>query len=90
MLKCRNIGILVKQNSKIICSYDLVHARSLRMRRKSLRARFAHPYERAGNFLTLDLSIISRVSKVFCPDLLSILLSYISCLSGHTGILGWN
>ena len=25
MLKCKNIGILIKQNSKIICSNDTLH-----------------------------------------------------------------
>ena len=46
MRKCKRIDILIKRNSKIICSYDMSRAR-----RKSLRARYAYACERARNFL---------------------------------------
>ena len=46
MLKCKNIGTLVKWNSKIICLYEI-----LRARRKSLQAHYEHAYERARDFV---------------------------------------
>ena len=51
MLKCKNTGILTKRNSKLICSYDMLRARTFRVRRKSLRAHYAHAYERTSNFI---------------------------------------
>ena len=44
--KIQNVGILAKQNSKIIRSYDRLRARKFRARRKSLRAQtFLRPGE---------------------------------------------
>ena len=51
MLKCKNIGILIKRISRIICAYDILRAHTFRARRKSLRARYTHTYERTHNFL---------------------------------------
>ena len=56
MLKCKNIGVLIKRNSKIICSYDMLCAHTFCARCKSLRAHYAHLYERARNFLRPELS----------------------------------
>ena len=50
MLKFKNIGILIKRNSKIICSYDTLRAHTFRARHKSLRARYAPDYKCARNF----------------------------------------
>ena len=41
----------IKGNRKIICSCDRLRARTFHVRRKSLRARYTHAYERARNFL---------------------------------------
>ena len=51
MLKFKNVGILINWNLKIICSYDKLRARKFGARRRSLRARYAHAYERALKFL---------------------------------------
>ena len=51
MLKLKNIGIFIKRNSKIICSYDRLHSRTFHARAKLFRARYAHAYERVRNFL---------------------------------------
>ena len=51
MLKCKSIGILlIKKNSKIICSYDMLHARTFLACRKFLGARYAHVDERGRIF----------------------------------------
>ena len=42
---------ITKRNSKLICSYDMLRARTFRVRRKSLRAHYAHAYERTRNFI---------------------------------------
>ena len=57
MLKCKNIGISIKRNSKVICSYDMLRARTFRASRKSLRAHYVHTYERASNFLRPGYSV---------------------------------
>ena len=41
----------IKQNPKVICPYDLLRARTLRARHKSLRVRYVHSYELSHNFL---------------------------------------
>ena len=51
MLKWKNIVILIKRNLKIICSYDMLRARTFRARRKSLGACYVLTYERTHNFL---------------------------------------
>ena len=48
MLMCKNRGILVKRNSKIICLYVMLRARTFRVRRKSLGASYKHTH----NFLS--------------------------------------
>ena len=45
MLKSKNIGISFKQNSKIICLYNALHARTFHAHLKSLRVRYTHAYE---------------------------------------------
>lgn len=45
MLKCNNVCILIKENSKIICFYDMLRAPTFHARRKSLRAHYVHAYE---------------------------------------------
>ena len=62
MLKCKNIGVLTKQNLKIICLYDMLRAYTFGACRKSLRASHAPAYERARNFLR-------HVLLVFFKDL---------------------
>ena len=47
------MGVIIKQNLKIICSYNMLRARTFRTRRKSLRARNAHAYNHACNFFRL-------------------------------------
>ena len=42
MLNLKNIGISIKRNSEVICSYDVLRARTFRASRKSLRAHYAH------------------------------------------------
>ena len=42
MLNLKNIGISIKRNSEVICSYDMLRARTFRASRKSLRAHYAH------------------------------------------------
>ena len=48
MLICKNRGILVKRNSKLICLYVMLRARTFHVRRKCLVA----SYEHAHNFLS--------------------------------------
>ena len=50
MLKFKNEGILIKRNSKIICSYHTLHARIFPVRHKALRTRCAHAYEHPRDF----------------------------------------
>ena len=51
MLKFKNVGILIKRNSKIICSYHTLRARTFRVRHKALRTRCAQAYKRPRDFL---------------------------------------
>ena len=51
MLEYKNTGILIKKNSKMISSYDMLRPRLFRARRKFLRARYTHAYQRPRNFL---------------------------------------
>ena len=51
MLKWKNIVILIKRNLKIICSYNMLRARTFRARRKSLGACYVLTFERTDNFL---------------------------------------
>ena len=51
MLKWKNIVILIKRNLKIICSYNMLRARTFRARRKSLGACYVLIFERTDNFL---------------------------------------
>ena len=51
MLKCKNIGISIKRNSKNLCLHDILRARTFRARRKFLQARYVHAYECTRNFL---------------------------------------
>ena len=53
MLNFKNI--LVKQNLKIICLYDMLRARTFRARRKSLLERYAHAWELARTFPRFEL-----------------------------------
>lgn len=41
MVKCKDIGILIKQNSEINCLY-MLPSRTFRTRRKSLRTSYTH------------------------------------------------
>ena len=45
MLKCKNTGILVKQNSNIIRLYDMLSARTSCERRKPLCAGHTHDHK---------------------------------------------
>ena len=51
MLKFKNVGILIKRNSKIICSYHTLSAPTFRVRHKALRTRCAQAYKRPRDFL---------------------------------------
>ena len=51
MLKFKNVGILIKQNSKLPCLCDRLRTDTFRAHRKSLRARNAHAYEHTRNFV---------------------------------------
>ena len=71
LLNCKNVGLLIKRNSKIICLYDMLRARTFRARRKSLLARNAHAYgryahanERACNFFRSSFEAF--VKKNYC------------------------
>ena len=52
MLKSKNLGKLIKRNSKMVCSRNMLRARTFCACRKFLRARCAHVYKRARNFET--------------------------------------
>ena len=49
------MGILIKQNSKVISSYSMLRVRTFRASSKSLRVRYAQGYERACNFFRPDV-----------------------------------
>ena len=51
MLKCKNIDISAKRDSKFICPYDTLRAYTFRVRLQSLKGRYAHAYDCARNFL---------------------------------------
>ena len=51
MLNNKNVGQLIKQNSNIICSYDMLRACTFRACRLSLLSRYTRAYERACNLL---------------------------------------
>ena len=62
MLNCKNTAVLIKWNSKVIISlYDMLHARTFRARRKSLRARSPHAHECARNFLRPEHNVTLTV-----------------------------
>ena len=56
IVKCKDIGILIKQNSQINCLY-MLPSRTFRTRRKSLRTSYTHSYERASRFLRPEYTI---------------------------------
>ena len=53
MLKCKNIGILIKENLKMICSYNKLHARTFCAR--------AHLYVHVTHTLTNAHVIFSAI-----------------------------
>ena len=65
MVKFKIVGILTKQNLKILCSYDRLRAHTFHACRKSLRAGYKHDYERAYNFLRPGILFLSRTEIIF-------------------------
>ena len=51
MLKLKNVGRLIKRNTKIISSYERLSARTVPASHISQGARYAHNYESAPNFI---------------------------------------
>lgn len=67
MVKCKRLGLLIKQNLKIIFWYKMFCVHTFCVHHKSLHARYAYAYELAHTFFRpgpLNVQIIGHIKSL--------------------------